>query len=145
MKTGETGLDNTGKFSIIPINQFNDERGNLSVLTNNIPSDFVIRRVYSVYGTKKGISRGDHSHRNVRQIIFVIKGKIQVTLDDGFIKTDLYLNAAETGLLIMPLVWAIICPIKDDTIYLVLCDGEYQEPEYIRDREEFMEIVRGNK
>ncbi len=145
MNGGETGLYTTEKFALIPLKQFNDERGTLSVLTDNLPSDFVIRRVYSVSGTKKDIPRGEHSHRKVKQIIFVLKGKIQVILDDGFIKTDLYLNANETGLLIMPLVWATISPIEDDTIYFVFCDEEYLESEYIRDKEEFMKIVRGNK
>ena len=127
------------------MNRFNDQRGTLSVLTDNLPSDFVIRRVYSVHGTKKGISRGDHSHRKVKQIIFVLKGQIQVILDDGIIKTDIYLNAIESGLLIMPMVWATICPIEDDSIYLVLCDDKYLESEYIRDKKEFMELVRGRE
>ena len=85
-----------------------------------------------------------HTGRSNRSF-FVLKGQIQVILDEGIIKTDIYLNAIESGLLIMPMVWATICPTEDDSIYLVLCDDKYLESEYIRDKKEFMELVRGKE
>ena len=60
---------------------FRDENGTLSTLNKNL--GFAAKRFFYVTGVKKLEWRGDHAHRNNKQILVCVKGKILVLLDDG--------------------------------------------------------------
>ena len=54
--------------------QHGDERGMLVALEeyNDIP--FEIKRVYYMYDTKEGVTRGYHAHKSLEQILICIHG-----------------------------------------------------------------------
>ncbi|WP_175266990.1 WxcM-like domain-containing protein [Acidiplasma cupricumulans] len=44
-------------------------------------------------------------------------------------------------MVISPLVWINIKSLTNECLYLVLANGEYNESEYIRDKNKFMELI----
>lgn len=63
--------------------QHGDYRGQLVSLEefNDIP--FEIKRVYYMYDTIEGVTRGYHAHKNLEQILICIHGSCKVLLDNG--------------------------------------------------------------
>ena len=87
--------------------------------------------------------RGSHAHRLQSQALFVIRGRISITLDSGSMNTTFVLDENTDGIFISPLVWVTIRPLDKDAAYLVMADGPYDQGEYIYNYEEFKEIKKG--
>ena len=77
---------------IISFKSLGDERGSLVALEGgkNIPFD--IKRVYSIFKTQEGSSRGFHAHRNLKQIAMCVTGSCRFVLDDGAQKVSCWTN-----------------------------------------------------
>ena len=56
-----------------------DERGSLVALEakRNVPFD--IKRVYYIFGTQKGIARGFHAHKKLKQVLICVSGLTAVS------------------------------------------------------------------
>ncbi len=67
--------------------------------------DFPIKRVYYIYDVPKGIERGGHAYRELRQMLFCPHGSVRVSLDDGLKKAAYVLNKADIGLFVDKMVW----------------------------------------
>lgn len=119
-----------------------DERGCLISLEQykNIP--FNIKRVYYIFGTKKGIIRGKHSHKNLKQIVVCISGSCKFLLDDGKKKNIIELNSPDTGLYIGKNIWREMFDFSHDCVLMVLANDYYNENEYIRDYKKFLETLK---
>ena len=118
-----------------------DERGILTVITDNIPIDnFEIKRVYYVKTSKKNVIRGGHAHYKQTQILFNISGRLEVEYYSDIKNKKLLLTEYE-GVIISPLIWVDIRSLTNNSLYIVLADGEYNENEYIRDKDKFMELI----
>ena len=48
----------------IEFKKLGDERGSLVSLEQNKNIPFEIKRIYYIFGTKDGVSRGFHAHKN---------------------------------------------------------------------------------
>ena len=118
-----------------------DERGILSVITENLPlENFEIRRVFYVRVFKKNSSRGGHAHHKIIQVLFNISGNLEIEYYNNVNRGKIFLKENE-GIIINPLTWVDIKSLRDDSIYIVLANGEYEESEYIRDKKRFMELI----
>ena len=60
-------------------------------------------------------------------------------LDDGKEKQEILLNAPDQGLLIEGLVWREMYDFSSDCVLLVMANEHYDETDYIRDYEIFLE------
>ncbi len=118
-----------------------DERGILSVITENIPiKNFTIKRVFYVKIFARNSSRGGHAHYKIIQILFNISGNLEIDYYNSANSGKVFLKENE-GLIITPLTWVDIKSVSGDSIYIVLANDEYEESEYIRDKKQFMEII----
>ncbi len=70
-------------YKILDLKTFGDERGKLISLESNKNIPFEIKRVYYIFDTLPDQIRGQHSHKNLEQIIIVMDGACQFVLDDG--------------------------------------------------------------
>lgn len=122
---------------LLPSEKHNDQRGNLSVLTNSIPESFNLKRVYYVDGLKKGQNRGSHAHMLQSQVIFVLKGRISIKLDDGKKAYSIGMSEDSDGIFIPNLIWCSIEPVSEDAMYIVMANGPYDKDEYIYELDEF--------
>lgn len=120
-----------------------DERGHLVALEQgkNIPFD--IKRVYYLFGTKEGVRRGYHAHRELEQVLVCVTGSCAVLLDDGKNRKDVILDASTKGLVVSKHVWHEMYDFTPDCVLLVLASDFYDESDYIRDYQEFVNYVKG--
>jgi hypothetical protein len=120
----------------LPVNH--REKGNLTVIENEINIPFVVRRIYYLYDVPGGEARGGHAHRNLRQLIIAASGSFDVILNDGRIRRIFTLNRPYQGLLITPGIWRELDNFSSGSVCLVLASQVYAESDYIRGYEEFL-------
>lgn len=121
-----------------------DSRGALIAIEGGKEIPFDIKRIFYIYGTLDGISRGEHSHYKTRQVLVAVNGTCQVTLDDGKSKKTYLLDRPNIGLLQDALVWGEMHDFSPDCTLLVLTDTPYEESDYIKSYDSFLEIVNGS-
>lgn len=118
-----------------------DERGSLVVLEGNITVPFDIKRVYYIFGTCTGVSRGFHAHRALRQVAVCVTGKCRMVFDDGKERSSFWLEDPTQGVLISGMIWHEMYDFSPDCVLLVLADSLYDEKDYIRDYDLFSSLV----
>ncbi|MFY9141768.1 sugar 3,4-ketoisomerase [Sulfuricurvum sp.] len=126
---------------IIDFKLLGDDRGSLIALEENHNVPFDVKRVYYIFGTKEGVRRGYHAHKNLKQLAICTSGSCQFLLDDGKIQTHVQLNSPTQGLLIEGLIWREMYDFTPDCVLMVLADNYYNEDDYIRDYDEFLKTV----
>lgn len=118
-----------------------DERGSLVALESEKTVPFPIKRVYYIFGTNAGVSRGFHAHKRLQQVALCITGKCRMILDDGRQRNEVWLDSPNKGLIIGDLVWREMHDFSEDCVLLVLASEHYDEDDYMRDYDEFKNQV----
>lgn len=118
-----------------------DNRGELIAIEIGVDKiiPFEIKRVYYIYATAPGISRGFHAHRNLKQIAICVSGTCKMVLDNGTFRQETIMNSATRGLVIESMVWREMHDFSPDCVLLVLASEHYEESDYIRSYETFLE------
>lgn len=124
---------------------FGDDRGSLVSLEQNKNIPFDIKRVYYIYGTKEIVRRGFHAHKNLSQVLICVSGSCKILVDDGKTKKDVLLESPEKGLLITGLIWREMFDFSPDCVLMVLASDYYDESDYIKSYDDFMEMVKNVK
>ena len=126
---------------IIKFPIFKDKRGSLTFIEElkNIP--FNISRIYYLFDIRKGASRGSHAHKLNEGLLISIVGEFKVEIDDGFQKKLFHLNKPNEGLYIPKMIWRNLFDFSDNALCLALASHEYDENEYIRDYDSFLNMV----
>jgi dTDP-4-dehydrorhamnose 3,5-epimerase-like enzyme len=128
---------------LVPIPQRGDARGQLSVAELGGALPFVVRRVYWIHGTQPGVRRGFHAHKKLRQLCVCVAGSVRLSLFDGRREESVVLDSAAKGLLIGPGLWREMHDFSPDCVLMVFASAEYDEADYIRDRDQFIRHVVG--
>ncbi len=119
-----------------------DDRGSLVALESQKNIPFEIKRVYYIFDTKLGVVRGLHAHKDLLQVMVCLKGSCRVMLDDGSAKEQVVLDSPNKGLLIDSMMWHEMHDFSADCVLLVLANEHYDESDYIRDYDEFLEHLK---
>jgi dTDP-4-dehydrorhamnose 3,5-epimerase-like enzyme len=131
------------KIKWIKFQELGDDRGSLVAIEvghrREIP--FIVKRVYYIYRTASGVSRGFHAHKELKQVALAISGSCKMVLDDGTTRTVVTLDSPTKGILIENYVWREMHKFSDDCILLVLASEHYDEKDYIRDYDDFIMMV----
>jgi dTDP-4-dehydrorhamnose 3,5-epimerase-like enzyme len=114
-----------------------DELGWLVALESDRNVPFPIRRTYYIFGTKNGVRRGKHAHRQLTQMMVCVAGQCKVLLDDGSKREEIALTRNDRGLMLAPMLWHEMYEFSPDCVLLVLADNWYEEADYIRDYDAF--------
>jgi dTDP-4-dehydrorhamnose 3,5-epimerase-like enzyme len=130
---------------IIDLPKITDPRGNLSFIEGKKHVPFEIKRVYYLYDVPGGADRGGHSHKELEQLIIAISGSFDIIIDDGFEKKQFHMNRSYYGLYISPMIWREITNFSSGSVCIVLASTIYDESDYIRDYDEFLQKVRRGK
>lgn len=130
------------KIELIPLQKHGDERGKLVALEQSRNVPFEIKRVYYMFGTQANVRRGYHAHKKLRQLAIPVSGSCRFHLDDGNEKVDILLDDPSVGLLIEPRFWHEMYDYSEDCILLVLASDNYDESDYIRNYDEFVESAK---
>lgn len=115
-----------------------DNRGSLVSLEENINIPFSIKRVYYIFNTQENVSRGFHSHKNLKQVVICLTGSCRFILDNGREKQEVWLDSPSKGLFIEGSIWREMHDFSEDCILLVLASEHFDESDYVRDYNEFI-------
>jgi len=129
---------------LIDLKIHGDDRGSLIALENSKSFPFDIKRVFYIFGTQEGVSRGNHSHYKTKQFLISISGSCKVTLDDGINKKTFNLDKPNLGLLQDPYIWGTMHDFSEDCVLMVLANDLYKEDDYIRDYDKFLEVIKND-
>ena len=130
---------------IVTTKEFNvlgDYRGQLVALEENRNIPFDLKRVFYIFGTQEGVSRGNHSHYKTKQFLVAVNGSCKVTLDDGYNKETFNLNKPNLGLFQDALIWGTMHDFSSDCVLMVLANEYYDASDYITDYNKFLEVVK---
>ena len=129
---------------LVEITQRGDARGGLSVAELGGALPFPVRRAYWIHGTKPGVSRGFHAHKELRQLCVCVAGSVRLSLFDGRREESVILDSHAKGLLVGPGLWREMHDFSPDCVLMVFASTEYDEADYIRDRDQFIRHVHSS-
>ncbi len=118
-----------------------DERGQLIALEEWKDIPFQIKRVYYMYDTEHGVTRGCHAHKSLEQILVCIHGNCKIKLDNGTDTKVIPLEKPYEGLYVSNSMWREMYDFSKDAVLLVLASELYDESDYIRNYDEFRKHV----
>lgn len=129
---------NVDDCNIVELSIVHNNKGNITVLENGLNIPFDIRRIYYLYDVPMNAERGGHSHYELQQYIVAASGSFTFVLDDGTNKKEVFLNHPNKALHIRSGIWREMKDFSSGSICLVLASIEYNENDYIRDYEQFL-------
>ena len=123
----------------IELPNLGDHRGSLVVAEANRNVPFSIQRLYYIFGAQPDVPRGFHAHKELQQIAFCIQGSCKMLMNNGKEKQEVLIGQSNKGLFIPPMVWHEMHGFSEDCILLVLASDHYDESDYIRNYDQFLE------
>jgi dTDP-4-dehydrorhamnose 3,5-epimerase-like enzyme len=114
---------------LILLPTFSDDRGDLTVLEDQIP--FAVKRVFWI--TNSNSIRGGHRHIETQQALCCISGKCTVQIDDGILTSVETLDSPTKVLLLEPHEWHTMKNHDTSTVLLILASHPYDKADYIHE------------
>ena len=128
--------------NLLHLNQIGDRNGHITAVNNNKEIPFAVKRIFYLYDIPGGESRGAHAHKECHQFLVAASGSFEVLLDDGSTKRQVLINRPDLGLHIPPGIWASEINFSSGSICLVLASQEYDESDYLREYQNFIEFKK---
>lgn len=116
-----------------------DIRGSL-VAGEGLP--FVPQRFFTVFDVPSAETRGSHAHRVCEQYLICLRGEVSAIVDDGSRREEIRLDRPDIALYMPALIWGTQYRYSPDAVLLVLASHPYDNSDYIRDYDEFLELSR---
>jgi len=121
-----------------------DDRGKLSVIEGGIDVPFDIKRVFYIYDVNTSATRGAHAHYKTKQFLVPVSGRCKVTLDNGQEKHTFELNKPNICLFQDAMIWGTMHDFSDDCVLMILADDHYDDSDYIRNYNKFLEVAKND-
>lgn len=129
---------------IVELPKIPDPRGNLTFIEGEHHVPFDIKRVYYLYDVPGGAQRGGHAHKALHQLIIAIAGSFDVLLDNGTNAERISLNRSYYGLYVPTMTWREIENFSSGAVCLVLASEHYDESDYYRQYDKFLDAVKAS-
>ncbi|MFN3874216.1 MAG: sugar 3,4-ketoisomerase [Ignavibacterium sp.] len=133
---------NVFECAILPLPKIHNRAGNITIVEGNTHIPFEVKRVYYLYDIPSGEDRGGHAHKELYQLIIAASGSFNVLLDDGRNKKIVTLNRPDYCLMVVPGIWRELMEFSSGAICLVLASHGYDEGDYIRDYQSFLNFKK---
>lgn len=130
------------KCPVLKFKDLGDERGKLVVIEGGIAIPFEIKRVFYIYDSDSDIIRGQHANKYSEFVLINVAGQSKVRITDGRDEFIVELNKPMMGIYIPNMIWKDMYDFSHDSVLLVLASTHYDGGEYIRDYEEYINIMR---
>ena len=128
---------------IITLPKISDPRGNLSFIEGADHIPFDIARAYWIYDVPGGASRGGHAFKEQEEFIVALSGSFDVVLHDGVGEQRIHLNRSYWGLYVPAGLWRSMDNFSTNSVALVLASTPYDEADYIRDFDSYLDYQKG--
>lgn len=123
--------------ALIKIPVVEDVSGNLAFIQNDI-LPFEFKRVYYLFDVPSSAFRGGHSHIEQHEVLIALSGSFEVTVNDGTHKKSYLLNKPNMGLHLPKGIWRELDNFSSGAVCLVLASDVFEESDYIRDYDVFL-------
>lgn len=128
--------------SLLKFKEIQDKYGSLIPIESKESIPFEIKRIYYITNVQEHIRRGYHAHRKLHQILIPLKGTMKVLVKNPNEEEVIELNNHSIGLYIGPYVWREIFDFSEESVLLVLASEHYNEDDYIRNYDFYLEEAR---
>jgi dTDP-4-dehydrorhamnose 3,5-epimerase-like enzyme len=125
--------------SLLKFNDFTDKYGHLTPIEGKIDIPFEIKRIYYITKVEQGITRGYHSHRKLHQVLVCLNGSVKIRTKNPKEEEIFELNDPSIGLYIGTYVWREMFDFSEGSVLLVLASEHYDENDYIRNYDFYLE------
>ena len=140
--TGRVGKSEIPGVAIMGLPVVPDMRGDLSFAEIYQQLPFVPKRYFLVFNVPSKKVRGEHAHKKLHQFLVCVKGSCSVMVDDGKRREEYHLNSPGIAMHIPPMVWAVQYKYSSDGVLLVLASDIYDPDDYIRDYDQFLDLIK---
>lgn len=127
---------------LIKLRTLIDSRGGLAFAESHHDVPFEIKRVYYIFNLDQERKRGEHAHKKLKQLMICVKGSCKVLLRDADSSFEHHLKEPTVGLLVEEPLWREMYGFSEDCVFLVLANEYYDESDYIRDYEEYVNFMK---
>ena len=130
---------------VINFKDLGDERGKLVVIEGGRAIPFEIQRVFYIYGSDAKVVRGQHANRESEFVLINVAGTSKVRVTNGKEEHVVLLDKPMMGVYIPKMIWKDMYDFSEDSVLLVLASTHYDGSEYIRDYQEYLNIMNVEK
>ena len=116
---------------------------NNNKLINTLPKEYFlfppdqdpvqIPRIFLISDVNPHSIRGSHAHKTCHQILYMLKGSCEVTLEKNGIKSKMILGRDKTFIHLPKETWLELKKFSPKSVLLVLSSEKFIEENYIRD------------
>lgn len=128
--------------ALIKFRDITDKYGHLTPIEGKIDIPFDIKRVYYITKVEAGVVRGFHSHRRLHQILLCLNGSVKIRVKNPNEEEVVELNNQSEGLYIGPHIWREMFDFTEGSVLLVLASENYDESDYIRNYDFYLEEAK---
>lgn len=132
------------KIELLEIPTIEDYRGNIAVIEKDV-LPYSVKRVYYLFDVPSSASRGGHAHKEQQEFLIPLSGSFDVILKNGETEKTVSLNKPNKGLLISTNIWRELQNFSSGAVCLVLSSDVFDEEDYIRDYQVFLDYVNSLK
>ena len=113
--------------------------GTLGVLEASKHFGFPVKRIYFLTEVPAGAMRGAHAHKKLRQCFIALRGSVTLDILQHGHQTSLVLDSYRQAVVLEPGCWRDLRDFSADALLLVLASDEYDEADYMRIFEEYID------
>lgn len=135
-------LPNVDDCRRIELPKIPDLRGNLSFIETARHVPFRIARTYWIYDVPGDTKRSGHASAELEEFVIALSGSFEVRLTDGTNSRIVPLNRSYYGLYVAPAVWRQLVNFSTNSVCLVLASRPYDEADYLRDYDRYLQFRR---
>ncbi|MBU2699049.1 dTDP-4-dehydrorhamnose 3 [Sporomusaceae bacterium BoRhaA] len=128
--------------SLIKFKDITDKYGHLTPIESKIDIPFEVKRIYYITKVEQGTTRGFHSHRKLHQVLICLNGSVKIKIKNPNEEEIIELNDPSIGLYIGPYVWREMFDFTEGNVLLVLASEYYDEDDYIRNYDFYLEEAK---
>ncbi len=120
------------------------DAGELSFFEGTHDIEFDIKRIYYISKVPEGVRRGFHAHKKLKQLLFCPYGRIQLILENQYGREEIELSDPSIGVVIDKPTWREMLWLQKDSVLCVAASDYYDVEDYVRDYDEFIQIIHNN-
>lgn len=128
--------------SMVKFKMVSDKYGRLVPVESGGEIPFDIKRIYYISDVPKGTRRGFHAHKSLHQVLICVKGSLKLLVKTPHEEQVFKLDKPSEGLYIGPMVWREMYDFSEDAVLLVLASEHYNEDDYERNYDMYLEIAK---
>jgi len=124
--------------SLVKIQKYNDDRGNIFIFENGNNLMFDVKRVYFLRDVPENKERGHHAHFKLKQLMIAVSGSVTVEVTDSNSKNSYLLSSPDEALYIFGPTWRVLKEFSPDCVLMILASDYFDSNDYIDDYSIFM-------